>query len=58
VVLNDHPGPNQQPIQVEVRRTEWQQLCDRRQPWVLQLPVKQLMLLHCSAGNAQQSSLL
>jgi len=25
---------------------------------VLQLPVKQLMLLHCSAGNAQQSSLL
>ena len=58
VVPNDSPGPNQQPIQVEVRRTEWQQLCDRRQPWVLQLPVKQLMLLHCSAGNAQQSSLL
>ena len=58
VVPNDSPGPNQQPIQVEVRRTEWQQLCDRRQPWVLQLPVKQLMLLHCSAGNDQQSSLL
>jgi molybdate transport system permease protein len=58
VVPNDSPGPNQQPIQVEVRRTEWQQLCDRRQPWVLQLPVKQLMLLHCSAGNAPQSSLL
>ncbi len=58
VVPNDSPGPNQQPIQVEVRRTEWQQLCDRRQPWVLQLPVKQLMLLHCSAGNAQQISLL
>ena len=58
VVPNDSPGPNQQPIQVEVRRTEWQQLCDRRQPWVLQLPVKQLMLLHCIAGNAPQSSLL
>ena len=58
VVPNDRPGPNQQPIQVEVRRAEWKQLCDRRQPWVLQLPVKQLMVLHCSAGNAQQSSLL
>ena len=54
VVPNDSPGPNQQPIQVEVRRTEWKQLCDRRQPLVLQLPVKQLMLLHCSAGEGWQ----
>ena len=53
VVPTDRPGPNQQPIQVEVRRTEWQQLCDCRQPWVLQLPVKQLMLLHCSAGKTR-----
>ena len=38
-------------LQVEVRRPEWQQLCDHPQPWILSLPRERLMLLRHQGGT-------
>jgi len=46
VVPLEHGEQCIQPIQVEVRRTQWQKLCDCPQPWILNLPSQQLLLLH------------
>jgi len=45
VVPSNHSDITMEPIQVEVRRPDWQQLLEHPQPWVLDLPHGQLLLL-------------
>ena len=56
VVPIDHPGRSLQPIQVEVRRADWQQLSDRPQPWVLYMPAERLMFLRQIQGKLVPST--
>ena len=46
VVPIAHSNPAMVPVQVELRRADWQQLSDHPQPWVLELPKGKLLLLH------------
>ena len=48
VVPNGQSGTTMLPIQVEVRRPDWQQLCQQPQPWILTMPSEQLLLLRQS----------
>lgn len=48
VVPSGQSGSTMLPIQVEVRRPEWQQLCQQPQPWTLTMPSEQLLLLRQS----------
>lgn len=48
VVPTGQSGSSMLPIQVEVRRTDWQQLCQQPQPWILTMPSEQLLLLRQS----------
>ncbi len=51
VVPINPPHASGHPIQVEVRRNDWQPLADQPQPWVLQLPLERLMLLRQNLGG-------
>ena len=48
VVPTGQSGTTMLPIQVEVRRPDWQQLCQQPQPWILTMPSEQLLLLRQS----------
>ena len=48
VVPNGQGATNRLPIQVEVQRPDWQQLCKHPQPWLLAMPSEQLLLLRQS----------
>ena len=48
VVPNGQGATNRLPIQVEVQRPDWQQLCKHPQPWLLAMASEQLLLLRHS----------
>ena len=56
VVPYVHCKPAMVPIQVEMRRSDWQQLSDHPEPWVLELPKHKLLLLHQSQSSTDQQA--
>ena len=56
VVPQERSNPALQPIQVEVRRADWQRLSDHPQPWVLEIPRDQVLLLRQSQAPIDQRS--
>ncbi|MCP9792940.1 molybdate ABC transporter permease subunit [Vulcanococcus limneticus Candia 3F8] len=56
VALADHPGRARALIQVEVRRQDWQRLCDHPQPWILTMANQRLLLLRHRGNDGDRTA--